>query len=125
MDGVDCSSGIPDAPLLAGGGVGHAVGLNGLDAHLGKVLPVALQLLVLLLPLEVEDQDLFAAAFAENFGGDLGGAGLATVPASPETARTSLNSTVLSSDRRRRSRSSPRRRERPGIACHRYESLRT
>src|SRR5665213_247109 len=36
-------------PALAGGGVGHAVGLNGLDAHLGKVLPMPLQLFVLLL----------------------------------------------------------------------------
>src|ERR1035438_886705 len=59
--------------LLAGCGVGHAVGLDGLDANLGKVLPVALQLLVLLLALQVEDQDLVAAAFAENLGGHLGG----------------------------------------------------
>src|ERR1017187_7177416 len=57
---------------LVGRGIGHAVGLNGLDAHLGKILPVSLQLLVLLLPLQVEDQDLVAAAFAEYFGSNLG-----------------------------------------------------
>src|SRR5580658_4264559 len=57
---------------LNGGGIGHAVGLNSLDAHLGKVLPVSLQFLVLLFPLQVEDQDLVAAPLAEYLGGHLG-----------------------------------------------------
>jgi len=47
-------------PRLLGCGVGYAVGLDRLDAHLGKVLTVSLQLLVLLLPLQVEYQDLVA-----------------------------------------------------------------
>src|SRR5690242_11127161 len=37
------------------------------DAHRGKVLPVAAQLLVLLLALVMKNQDLLAAAFADNF----------------------------------------------------------
>src|ERR1035437_4849448 len=62
-----------DSSVLLGGGVGDAVGLDGLDAHLGKVLPVTLQLLVLFLPLEVEDQNLIAPALAQHFGDHLGG----------------------------------------------------
>ena len=58
---------------LDGCGVGDAVGLDGLDANLGKVLPVTLQLLVLLLPLQVEDQDLGGPAVAEDLGGHFGG----------------------------------------------------
>ncbi len=56
---------------------------------------MALQLLVLLLALVVEDQNLRSTAFAENGANDLGVAGCVTEPASPETASTSLNSTVL------------------------------
>jgi len=56
-----------------GGGVGHTVGLNRLDAHFGKVLPVSLQLLVLLLPLQVKDKDLFSSSLAQHFGDHLGG----------------------------------------------------
>src|SRR5580692_9328767 len=55
------------------GGVAIAVHLNFADAYLREALAVALQLLVLLLPLEVEDQNLVAAPFgdhgAEHFGG--------------------------------------------------------
>ena len=52
--------------------VSNAVGHDGLNAHFGKVLPVALKLLVLLLALEVEDQNLIAAPLAEDFGCDGG-----------------------------------------------------
>src|ERR1700759_2738013 len=48
------------------GGVGVAIDLNRIDADLGVALPMPLQLLVLLLPLVVEDQDLVPAAFAEH-----------------------------------------------------------
>src|SRR5579863_7686191 len=47
-------------------GVAVAVHLDLADLHLGERLAVALQLLVLLLPLEVEDQHLVAAAFADD-----------------------------------------------------------
>src|SRR5216683_8323217 len=45
-----------------------AVGQDLVDFDLNEVLPVALHLLVLLLALELEDQDLLAAAFANDGG---------------------------------------------------------
>src|SRR6185437_261110 len=51
--------------------IGHAVGHNGLDANLSEILPVPRQLLVLLLPLEMEDQHLVAAPLAKHLGRNL------------------------------------------------------
>ena len=59
-------------PRLLGCGIGLAIGLDGLDADLSKVLPVPLQLFVLLLALQVEDQNLVARAFAELLSRYLG-----------------------------------------------------
>src|ERR1039458_1609979 len=64
-----CKSPSFSCAALLGGGVGLAVGLDGLDAHLGKVLPVPLQLLVLLFALQVEDQNLVAPALAQHLAG--------------------------------------------------------
>src|SRR6476646_7943553 len=80
-------------------GVGHSIGFNSLDTDLNKVLTVSLELLVLLFPLQVEDQDLFAAAFAEHFGCDLGGRGLghAEITADQENI-TEFNGLILRSN---------------------------
>src|SRR6185437_5355548 len=45
-----------------------AIHLDLVDLHLNEALAVALQLLVLLLPLVVEDKDLVAAALADDLG---------------------------------------------------------
>src|SRR5690242_5380879 len=50
--------------------VGVSVHLNGVDANLREALAMSLQLLVLLLPLVVEDQDLVPAALADNGSDD-------------------------------------------------------
>src|SRR5580692_1852490 len=62
------------------GGIRHAIGLDGLDANLGKVLPVSLQLLVLLLALEVKHENFVAAAVAHDFSCHFGRAGLDHTP---------------------------------------------
>ena len=49
-----------------------AVDENLVDFDLNEVLAVALHLLVLLLALELEDEDLFATAFADDGGENLG-----------------------------------------------------
>jgi hypothetical protein len=62
------------------------------DLDFDEALAVALELLVLLLALVVEDEDLVAAAFGDDFGGDLGAAEIgleANLPSSPETATMS------------------------------------
>ena len=56
---------------------------------------MALQLLVLLLPLQMEDKDLAARPWPRTSAVTLALDGLARLPASPLKARTSLNSTVL------------------------------
>src|SRR5580704_18626641 len=59
--------------ILLLGGIGVVVDLNGVDPNLRIVLAMTLQLLVLLLPLVVEDQDLVAATLAKHGSDNLGG----------------------------------------------------
>ena len=54
----------------------YAIDFDRLDANLGECLAMALHFLVLLLPLEVEDEDLGVATIADDFGGDGGAGGL-------------------------------------------------
>src|SRR5580692_4042253 len=56
--------------------VGRSIDLDLVDANLGKPLTVSLQLLVLLLPLVVEDQDLVAASITQNRGNHFSRLGL-------------------------------------------------
>src|ERR1700712_5784108 len=51
--------------------VGLSVDEDLVDLYFNEILAVALHLLVLLLALQLEDQDLFATAFAQNLRGDL------------------------------------------------------
>ena len=51
---------------------GLAVDEDLVDSDLNEVLAVSLHLLVLLLALELEDEDLIAAAFADDGGQNLG-----------------------------------------------------
>ena len=53
------------------GGVGLAVGLDSLDANFHEILAMTLELFVLLFALQVEDENLVAAAFANDLGCDL------------------------------------------------------
>src|SRR5581483_7388067 len=70
------SSSVEACRRLKSGGIGDAVRLDGLDAYLGKILAVSLQLLVLLFALVMEHQDLVPAAVADDLSGHLGGARL-------------------------------------------------
>src|SRR6266568_6424299 len=55
-----------DIRSLLLGAVGHAIDLNFVDAYFGEGLAMSLELLVLLLPLVMEDENLVATALAEH-----------------------------------------------------------